>query len=75
MNTDDPKLTAYALDELDPLESAEIEQLLRDDPAAAVELEATRTFAAQLRTRLQAERAEGLHPAQRDEVLDRKSVV
>ncbi len=69
MNTDDPKFTAYALDELDPAERAEIEQLLRDNPAAAAELEATRTVAAQLRTRLQAERAEGLHPAQRAEVL------
>ena len=75
MNTDDPKLTAYALDELDPVERAEIEQLLRDDPAIAAELEATRTFAAQLRTRLQAERAEGLHPAQREEVLASVAVV
>ncbi len=34
MNSDDPKLTAFALDELDPADRAEIEQLLRDDPAA-----------------------------------------
>ena len=69
MNIDDPKLTAYALDELDPAGRAEIEQLLRDDPAATAELQATRDFAAQLRTRLHAERAEGLHPAQRAEIL------
>ncbi len=69
MNTDDPKLTAYALGELYPSERAVIEQLLRDDPAAANEVEATRAFAAQLRTRLHAERAEGLHPAQRAELL------
>ena len=69
MNIDDPKLTAYAFDELDPAERAEIEQMLRDDPAVVAELEATRAFAAQLRTRLQSERAEGLHPAQRAEVL------
>ena len=69
MNIDDPKLTAYAFGELDPAERAEIEQLLCDDPAVAAELEATRAFAAQLRTRLQSERAEGLHPAQRAEVL------
>ncbi len=69
MNTDDPKLTAYALDELDPAGRAEIEQMLRNDPAAAAEMEATRAFAAQLRTRLKAERADGLHPAQRAEVL------
>ena len=75
MNIDDPKLTAYALDELDPAERAEIEHLLRDDPAAVAELEATRAFAAQLRARLHTERAEGLHPAQRAEVLASVAVV
>ena len=69
MNADDPKLTAYALDELDAAERKEVEQLLGTDPAAMAELEATRAFAAQLRTRLKAERAEGLHPAQRAELL------
>ncbi len=69
MNTDDPKLTAYALDELDPAERAEIEQLLRENADAAAEIEQTRAFAAQLRTRLKAEPAEPLHPAQRAEVL------
>jgi Ca-activated chloride channel family protein len=69
MNPDDPKFTAYALDELDAPERAEIEQLLRENPAAAAEVEETRAFAAQLRARLKAEPAEPLRPAQRDEVL------
>jgi hypothetical protein len=69
MNPDDPKLTAYALDELDAAERAEIEQLLREHPEAAAEVEATRTFAADLRDRLQRERAEPLRAEQRAEVL------
>ncbi|HZJ16093.1 MAG TPA: von Willebrand factor type A domain-containing protein [Chthoniobacteraceae bacterium] len=69
MNPDDPKLTAYALDELDAAERAEIEQVLREHPEAAAEVEATRTFAADLRVRLQRERAEPLHTEQRAEVL------
>ena len=69
MNLDDPKFTAYALDELEPAKRAEIELLLHDDPTAAAEVDGTRAFAAALRTRLQTEPAEGLHPAQRADVL------
>ncbi len=69
MNLDDPKLTACALNELDPADRAEMEQLLCENPAAAAEVEATRAFAAQLGLRLKAERADALHPAQRAEVL------
>ena len=69
MNPDDPKLTAHAFGELEPAECAQIEQLLRDDPAAVAEVEATRVLAAQLRTRMKGERAVGLHPAQRAELL------
>ncbi|HEX8296748.1 MAG TPA: von Willebrand factor type A domain-containing protein [Chthoniobacteraceae bacterium] len=69
MNPDDPKLTAYALDELDPTERAEIESLLRDDPALAAELEATAMLAAQLRRELKAEPTAPLTNDQRAEVL------
>jgi Ca-activated chloride channel family protein len=69
MNSDDPKLTAYALDELDPAERAEVEQLLRENPAAALELEETAALAAQLRRELHAEAAAPLTEAQRAEVL------
>ena len=71
MNADDPKLTAYALGELDPAEREDIAKMLRGDPAAAAEMEATRACAAGLRTRLKAECAAGLHPGQRAEVSGR----
>lgn len=69
MNPDDPKLTAFALNELDPAERAEMETLLHNDSAAAAEVETMRAFTTQLRTRLHAEPQMGLHPAQRAEVL------
>lgn len=71
MNADDPKLTAYALDELDSAEREDIAKMLRDDPAAAAAMEAARAFAAQLRVRLKAESAGALHPGQRAEVIGR----
>jgi secreted protein with Ig-like and vWFA domain len=70
MNHDDPKLTAYALDELDPAERVEIEQLLRDDPTALQEMEETMAFAAQLRCELEAVTAAPLEEAQRANVLE-----
>lgn len=69
MNPDDPRLTAYALGELDAAESAEIEQLLREEPVLAVEIDTTRLFAETLRVRLKSERAGSLHAGQRAEVL------
>ena len=69
MNPDDPKLTAYALDELDPDERAEIEQLLRDDPAARGEAEQTAAFAARLRHDLKTDPGAPLTDGQRTEVL------
>ncbi len=69
MNPDDPRLTAYALGELEPAERAEIEQLLREEPGVAAEIEAGRLFAETLRFRLKRERAEPLLAAQRAEVL------
>jgi Ca-activated chloride channel family protein len=45
---DDPRLTAYALGELDPAEHAAVEAALRDDPAARAAVEQIRGLAAQL---------------------------
>ena len=69
MNPDDPRLTAYALGELDADGRAEIEQLLRENPVIAEEIEASRKFAEVLRLRLKSERAEPLLAGQRAEVL------
>jgi Ca-activated chloride channel family protein len=69
MNSDDPKFTAYALDELDPADRPELESFLRGNPAAQAEIDATIRFAAQLRAQLHAEVAASLTDAQRSEVL------
>ena len=69
MNPDDPRLTAYALGELDAASRVEIEQLLRENPVIAEEIEASRKFAEMLRLRLKNEPAESLLAAQRAEVL------
>lgn len=69
MNPDDPRLTAYALGELDAAGRAEIEELLRKEPVIAAEVVATRQYAEILRVRLKNERAEPLHSGQRAEVL------
>ncbi|MCE5325897.1 MAG: von Willebrand factor type A domain-containing protein [Planctomycetaceae bacterium] len=60
MNIDDPKLTAYALGELDEHEAAQIESQLKDDPAAAAAVESIRALAGQLTVELAAEKSEGL---------------
>ncbi len=75
MKTDDPKLTAYALGELPPVESAEIEALLHDDTPLAAEIEATRNFAARLRRELHAEEGSPLSAEQRGAVLAAAAVV
>ncbi len=53
-NLDDPKLTAYALGELDEADRAKIETLLSSDPTARQFVEETRAFAAQLEEGLKA---------------------
>ena len=70
MNADDPKFTAYLLDELDPAERAALEAELRAQPALAAELEEMRHFTAQLRGELHAEEGAPLRPEQRAAVLD-----
>ena len=69
MNPDDPRLTAYALGEFDVAGRAEIEQILREEPVIAAEIEMTRQFAETLSLRLKSECVESLHTGQRAEVL------
>ena len=69
MNANDPILTAYALDELEPHERAQIEQLLHENPTAAAEAERTRGLARMLGTTLANEPAGTLTPAHRAEIL------
>src|SRR5438067_9600015 len=54
---DDPKLTAYALGELEGDERAAVEAALRLDPVARAAVAETRAFAAQLKSALAAEAA------------------
>jgi anti-sigma factor RsiW len=49
MNADDPKLTAYALDELDELERQAIARALKRSPEAEREIQETQTMARLLR--------------------------
>ncbi len=69
MKTDDPRLTAYALDELAPAERAGIEALLADDSSLSEEVRATRELAAQWKGELHGEAAAPLSPTQRSKVL------
>src|SRR5688572_1348567 len=52
---DDPRLTAYALGELDPAETAAVEAALRNDPVAREIVADIRATAAQLEAALGAE--------------------
>src|SRR5947209_20629881 len=69
MHNDDPRLTAYALGELEPPERAEVEALLQNDPAAAQEVAEMRELAAVVRRHLSTEEAPPLAPQQRDDIL------
>lgn len=64
LSPDDPKLTAYALGEIeDAAERAAIEAALRDDPAARAIVDEIRATAAQLEAALAAEPMPALMPA------------
>ena len=72
MNIDDPRLTAYALEDCEHLGSDErkaIEAALATDPKLARELDDLRQLTRSLRAELKAEKGEALTPAQRTEVL------
>ena len=67
---DDPRLTAYALGELDAAEGAEIEALLKDDPAAQAEVDAIRSMAALLESELADEAAPAVDETLRADVIE-----
>jgi Ca-activated chloride channel family protein len=66
---DDPRLTAYALGELDPTEQESLEQLLFDSPEAQAAVREIRELAGLLATELRQEPVSGLTAAQRNAIL------
>src|SRR2546428_13772864 len=72
-NIDDPRLTAYALGELDgpeyAAERAEMQSLLAGDPTARQFVAELRATAAELRSELAMEIAPGLDDARRAAIL------
>jgi secreted protein with Ig-like and vWFA domain len=70
MNLDDPRITAYALGELDSAEEREaVEALLREHPQVATELEETRAIAGYLQKELKGDAGAPLTKEQRDHVI------
>lgn len=69
--TDDPRLTAYALGELEPAEQAAIEAALNESPEARAELEEIRCAAAVLTDELRSESAPALTASQRAAIISR----
>ena len=66
---DDPRLTAYALGELEPAEAAEVERLLDASPGSRGAVDEIRELAGMLTGELRLERAPGLLPEQRTTIL------
>ena len=66
---DDQRLTAYALGELEPAESAQLEALLQENPSMADEVAAIREAAALLEDELSATPAIELSEEQRSRVI------
>src|SRR5262245_34438433 len=62
---DDPRLTAYALGELDAAEAAEVERLLAESPACRAAVEEIRDLAGMLTAELQREPVPALTETQR----------
>jgi Ca-activated chloride channel family protein len=69
LHADDPRLTAYALGELDPTEQETIERLLAESPEAQNSVREIRELAGLLATELQHEPAPALTTAQRNAIL------
>src|SRR5437588_7838376 len=67
---DDPRLTAYALGELDPSEREAIERLMGDSPPAQLAVREIRELAGLLATELRQEPVAALTAAQRSAILD-----
>lgn len=70
MNIDDPKFTAFALDELDPAERAEVAALLEKHPEAAAEMARLRALTGLMRGVLAAEPAAALTEGQRAQLQE-----
>ena len=68
LQPDDPRLTAYALGELDETERAEIEQYLEQNEEARAEVELTRAFAQQLTEEFKREDTPALTDLQRHRI-------
>src|SRR6266550_1591564 len=68
MSPDDPKLTAYALDELDGAERAEVEAFLKENEAARRFVEETRQTVAMLSSGLQSIEPPALTVEQRETI-------
>ncbi len=66
---DDPRLTAYALGELDPTERETFERLLDDSPVAAAAVAEIRELAGTLTAEFRREPVPALTAAQRDAIL------
>src|SRR5262245_15685945 len=73
LQADDPRVTAYALGELDPTERATVERLLADSPEAQNAVREIRELAGLLATELQHEPAPALTVAQRTAILEGKT--
>ena len=56
INLDDPKLTAYALDELSGDEKSEMEKAISESPEAQAHIDELREFSLQLKSEYEAER-------------------
>ncbi len=69
MSLDDPRITAFALNELPTSERAEIERLLQTERATSGEVEKTREVAGILRNTLHAQPAEELSPRHREAIF------
>src|SRR5262249_125221 len=69
LHADDPRLTAYALGELDPTEQETVERLFADFPEAQIAIREIRELAGLLAAELQHEPAPALTTAQRNAIL------
>lgn len=70
IRADDPRVTAYALDEGDLADRRAVEAAIASDPEVAAAVEATRATAREARGAFDATRTTGLAPAQRAAVLE-----
>jgi len=69
INLDDPRISAYALGEMNKEESKEFETLLQNDPAAKAEVEAIQKLAGELTSELQQEQTAEMSEEARAKVV------